>query len=54
MAREPDDTVKIRDAMRRRGVEYLVIGKMTAILQGFSDTTQDTDIFVESTPENAA
>lgn len=54
MAREPDDTVKIRDAMRRRGVEYLVIGKMAAILQGFSDTTQDTDVFVESTPENNA
>lgn len=54
MAREPDDTVKIRDAMRHRGVEYLVIGKMAAILQGFSDTTQDTDIFVESTPENNA
>ena len=54
MAREPDDTIKIRDAMRHRGVEYLVIGKMAAILQGFSDTTQDTDVFVESTPENNA
>ena len=40
--------------MQRHGVEYLVIGKMAAILQGFSDTTQDVDIFVENVPDNNA
>ena len=38
--------------MQRHEVEYLVIGKMAAVLQGFSDTTQDTDIFVENTQDN--
>ena len=35
MKQEPIDAVKIRDAMQRHKVEYLVIGKMAAILQGF-------------------
>ena len=51
---EASDAVKVRDAMQRHGVEYLVIGKMAAILQGFSDTTQDVDIFVENVPDNNA
>ena len=50
----PDDAVKIREAMRHRGVEYLVIGKMAAVLHGFPDTTQDTDVFVEPTSDNRA
>ncbi len=44
---------EIRDAFARDGVRYLFIGKSGAILLGFPDTTQDADLFVEKTPENA-
>jgi hypothetical protein len=45
---------EIRDAFARGGVRYLFIGKSGAILLGYPDTTQDADLFVEKTPENAA
>jgi hypothetical protein len=32
---------------KHHGVRYLFIGKSGAILQGFSDTTQDVDLYVE-------
>ena len=38
--------------MRRHGVRYLFIGKSGAILLGFPDTTQDTDLFVDRSSEN--
>lgn len=41
------------EAARRR-VEYLFLGKTGAVLQGFPDTTQDADLFVERTPETGA
>lgn len=43
---------EIRDAFFRHGVRYLFIGKSGAILLGFSDTTQDADVFPERSPEN--
>ena len=43
---------EIRDAFLRHGVRYLFIGKSGAILLGFSDTTQDPDVFPERSPEN--
>ncbi|MEK6321691.1 MAG: hypothetical protein AABN33_08405 [Acidobacteriota bacterium] len=43
---------EIRDAFLRHGVRYLFIGKSGAILLGFSDTTQDADVFPERSPEN--
>lgn len=43
---------EIRDAFNRHGCRYLFIGKSGAILLGFPDTTQDSDLFVERTPEN--
>ena len=43
----------LRDAFARHGVEYLFIGKSAALIQGFPDTTQDTDVFPANTPENA-
>lgn len=43
---------EIRDALARRDVRYLFIGKSGAILLGFPDTTQDADLFVEKSPEN--
>lgn len=42
----------IRDAFKRHGVKYLLIGKSGAILLGFPDTTQDADLFVDRLPEN--
>ena len=43
---------EVRDAFARQGVRYLFIGKSGAILLGFPDTTQDTDLFVQRSPEN--
>ena len=43
---------EIRDALARHGVRYLFIGKSGAILLGFSDTTQDADLYVEKSQEN--
>ena len=43
---------EIRDALARRGVRYLFIGKSGAILLGFPDTTQDAVLFVEKEPAN--
>ena len=45
---------EIRGVFARYGVRYLFIGKSGAILLGFPDTTQDADLFVDKTPENAA
>jgi hypothetical protein len=44
---------EIRDAFARHDVRYLFLGKSGAILLGFPDTTQDADIFLEKTLENA-
>ncbi len=43
---------EIRDALARHHVRYLFIGKSGAILLGYSDTTQDADLFVEKNREN--
>ena len=43
---------ELRDALSRHGVRYLFLGKSGASLLGYSDTTQDVDIFVEKIPEN--
>ena len=37
----------VRDVFKRHGGKYLFFGKSGAILLGFSDTTQDVDVFVE-------
>ena len=43
---------EIRDALARRHLRYLFIGKSGAILLGFPDTTQDANLFVEKTQES--
>jgi hypothetical protein len=43
---------EIRDAFARHGVRYLFLGKSGAILLGFPDTTQDADIFPETSSAN--
>ena len=45
---------KIRDACRRHSVRYLFIGKSSALLLGFPDTTQGVDLFVDRTAENCS
>ena len=45
--------LEVRDAFARHLVRYLFIGKSGAILLGYPDTTQDADLFLEKTPENA-
>ncbi len=43
---------EVRDALARHGVRYLFIGKSGALLLGYSDTTQDVDLYVEKRLEN--
>lgn len=43
---------EVRDAFARHGCRYLFLVKSGAILLGFPDTTQDTDLFVEKDAEN--
>ena len=46
------DLERLRDTLAKHEVEYLLIGKMAAIVQGFPDTTQDADLFVERSAVN--
>src|SRR5436190_1583667 len=43
---------QLHDALARRGVRYLFLGKSAAILLGFPDTTQDVDVFPLRSVEN--
>ena len=43
---------ELRDAFARHAVRCLFLGKSGAILLGFSDTTQDVDLFPERSREN--
>ena len=45
---------EIRDAFARHRVRYLFLGKSGAILLGYPDTTQDSDLFLEKSAENGA
>src|SRR5712671_3574036 len=42
----------VRDVFFKHGVKYLFLGKSGAILLGYSDTTQDVDLFVEKQTAN--
>ena len=43
---------EIRDAFDKHGVRYKFLGKSGAILLGFPDTTQDADVYIDTTVEN--
>lgn len=45
---------EVRTVFQRHGVNYLFFGKSGAILLGYSDTTQDVDLFVAKDAENCA
>ena len=38
--------------LKHHGVKYLFFGKSGAILMGYSDSTQDVDLYVEKEPAN--
>jgi hypothetical protein len=44
---------ELRNTFKRYRVNYLFIGKSGAILHGFPDTTQNVDVFVDRSSENA-
>ena len=55
--RDPIDAAMLRRlgaALERHRADYLVIGRMGAILHGYPDTTQDVDLFVHRAEGNAA
>ena len=47
------DVEKLNEALARKDVAYLFIGKGAAVLHGFPDTTQDVDIFPRKDAKNA-
>src|SRR5207302_3323102 len=49
----PAQAEELAAAFAREGVDYLFIGKSAAILLGYPDTTQDVDIFLPRSRENA-
>ncbi len=49
----PAQAEELAAAFAREGVDYLFIGKSGAILLGYPETTQDVDIFLPKSPENA-
>lgn len=49
----PAQAEEVAAAFAREQVDYLFIGKSGAILLGYPDTTQDVDIFLPRSRENA-
>jgi len=46
------DVEKLNEALARKDIAYLFIGKGAAVLHGFPDTTQDVDIFPRKDTKN--
>lgn len=49
---EGRNLTQLRDVFKKHEVEYLFVGKMAAILQGYPDTTQDADLFIDKGSDN--
>ncbi|CAN5444233.1 hypothetical protein BH18VER1_BH18VER1_01960 [soil metagenome] len=49
----PAQAEEVAAAFAREGVDYLFIGKSGAILLGYPETTQDVDIFLPRSADNA-
>ena len=49
----PAQAEELAAAFAREGVDYLFIGKSGAILLGYPETTQDVDVFLPRSQENA-
>jgi hypothetical protein len=48
-----DDVLRVAELLEREHVEYALIGGYALALQGIVRLTEDVDILVEPTPENA-
>jgi hypothetical protein len=49
----PAQAEELATAFAEEGVDYLFIGKSAAILLGYPDTSQDVDVFLPRSRENA-
>ena len=49
----PAQAEELATSFAEEGVDYLFIGKSAAILLGYPDTTQDVDVFLPRSRENA-
>jgi hypothetical protein len=49
----PAQAEELATAFAEQGVDYLFIGKSAAILLGYPDTSQDVDVFLPRSRENA-
>lgn len=49
---QKQDAFRLRDTLKKHGVEYMLLGKGAAVLQGYSGTTQDIDIYPSTEPKN--
>src|SRR5213594_2349801 len=49
---EFENASEVARVLHTHGVKYLFFGKSGAILLGYSDTTQDVDLYVEKAGEN--
>lgn len=49
----PAQAEELATAFAEHGVDYLFIGKSAAILLGYPDTSQDVDVFLPRSRENA-
>lgn len=47
-----EDLERVRDVFGEYRVEFMFIGRGAAIIQGFSDTTQDIDVYPLNDPGN--
>ncbi len=50
---EPDDFDRIASSLVRHGVDFMVIGGFAVVFHGYVRATEDLDIFVRATQENA-
>ena len=51
---EFNNAQELAHIFKKHNVKYLFFGKSGAILLGYSDTTQDVDLYVEKHPANCA
>lgn len=51
---EPDPLLRVCSLLNQEGARYLVVGGHAVILHGLVRTTEDVDILIEPTEENAA
>ena len=49
-----EDLVALCRSLNAVGAKYVVIGGMAVIQHGFTRTTEDVDLLLESSPENQA